>query len=54
MMAKKKAKATNPLAVRGREAVFGYIVMAIMCLKVLYLHIEDFLDASTLAKQMNF
>ena len=35
-MHKKKAKATNPLAVRGREAVFGYIVMAIMCLIALY------------------
>ena len=35
-MNKKKAKATNPLAVRGREAVFGYIVMAIMCLIALY------------------
>ena len=35
-MAKKKAKASNPLAVRGGEAVFGYIVMAIMCLIALY------------------
>ncbi len=35
-MAKKTAKATNPLAVRGSEAVFGYIVMAIMCLIALY------------------
>ena len=35
-MAKRKAKATNPLAVSGGEAVFGYIVMAIMCLIALY------------------
>lgn len=35
-MHKKRAKATNPLAVRGGEAVFGYIVMAIMCLIALY------------------
>lgn len=35
-MVKKKAKASNPLAVRGGEAVFGYIVMAIMCLIALY------------------
>ena len=35
-MAGKKAKATNPLAVRGSEAVFGYVVMAIMCLIALY------------------
>ena len=35
-MAKKKAKASNPLAVRGGEAVFGYIVMAIMCIIALY------------------
>jgi len=35
-MAKEKAKATNPLSVRGSEAIFGYIVMAIMCLIALY------------------
>ena len=29
-MRKKKIEASNPLAVRGGEAVFGYIVMAIM------------------------
>lgn len=36
MAGKKKIKASNPLAVRGGEAVFGYIVMALMCLIALY------------------
>lgn len=35
-MRKKKIEASNPLAVRGGEAVFGYIVMAIMCLIALF------------------
>ncbi len=33
---KKKIKASNPMSVRGGEAVFGYIVMALMCLIALF------------------
>ena len=35
-MSKEKSKESNPMSVRGGEAVFGYIVMAIMCLIALF------------------